>query len=368
VFKVLIVDDSVFIRTTIKALPLWGEVSGFVIAGEAKSGTEALQLLEKHSFDLVITDICMPDMTGIELLKLVVKKNLVPCVALISQHTDFEYAKKGLLYGAMDYIVKPFVEEDLARLLIRVKGQLAERRRLEKAIGTKLSPAELVREMIMTEDLSQLIGMVKMGDLASLRLAVALGESITKKAAGDARLAKEALYASVQKVAVELDKNYSWIGKYRNLQSIVEQRFVQADETSLLLQFQASVVELVEVVNEFTNLRCQGRSAQEIAQYMLEHIDEQLSLTKIAKCLYITRTYLGEVFKEKTGLKVREYLLFLKITRAKHLLTEDQLSWDEIALLLGYNSTEYFAGLFTQHVGCSPRQYQNKEMKVRQSL
>ena len=364
-FKVLIVDDSVFIRTTIKALPIWGEPSGFVIAGEAKSGTEALQLLEEHSFDLVITDICMPDMTGIELLKLVVEKNLVPCVALISQHTDFEYAKKGLVYGAMDYIVKPFAEADLKRLLTRVNDQLAERRRLKKTIGAKLSPAELVRELLVTEDVSRLASLVGLGDLTSLRLAVKLGEGIVERAAGDNRLVKEALYAAAQKVAESVNKRYSWIDKYRDLRAVVEQRFAQANESDLLLQFQASVVELVELVNEFTSLRCLGHSAQEISQYMLEHIDEQLSLTKIAKRLYITRTYLGEVFKEKTGLKVREYLLFLKITRAKHLIAEGEKNWDEIALLLGYNSTEYFAGLFTHHVGCSPRQYQNKQMQAR---
>ena len=73
-FKVMIVDDVEVMRRDVKRLKLWGESSGFIIEAEAVDGLDALEQLEKHSIDLVITDIRMPHVDGIELLRQISEK------------------------------------------------------------------------------------------------------------------------------------------------------------------------------------------------------------------------------------------------------------------------------------------------------
>ncbi|NOV78726.1 response regulator [Clostridium saccharobutylicum] len=74
-YKVMIVDDMEIARLQLKRLKIWGEVSGFEITDEARNGYEAIQKLQTNSVDLIITDIRMPIVDGVELLEEVMKKS-----------------------------------------------------------------------------------------------------------------------------------------------------------------------------------------------------------------------------------------------------------------------------------------------------
>lgn len=135
--NVLIVDDEPFIRQGLKILIDWKEF-GFNIAGEAADGKEALELLENNQYDLIITDIKMPEMNGIEFIEKVrMSKNKDIKIIVLSGYYEFEYAKQAIKYNVVDYILKPIQKEELVRVLIEFKEvYIKEAARYEKKLHT----------------------------------------------------------------------------------------------------------------------------------------------------------------------------------------------------------------------------------------
>jgi len=118
--KILIVDDEPFIRQGLSVLIDW-EAEGFFIAGEASNGEEALALIRKNEYDLIIADIRMPGMGGIELLKQTREQNLSKArFVILSGFFEYEYAKEAIRYSCTDYILKPIKQQELVGLLRKV--------------------------------------------------------------------------------------------------------------------------------------------------------------------------------------------------------------------------------------------------------
>ncbi len=115
--KVMIVDDEPFIRQGLKILIKW-EQYGFEICGEAANGKEASELMKNDSFDLVITDIKMPLMDGLELIEYTyhhISKAIR--FIILSGFYEFNYAKKAIKYDVADYVLKPVQREELIKAL-----------------------------------------------------------------------------------------------------------------------------------------------------------------------------------------------------------------------------------------------------------
>ena len=125
-FKALIIDDDKEVRSDLKKYPKWAEF-GFEIIAEAANGEEALEKIATSKFDLVFTDIRMPKIDGIELLKEIKKAKQDLCVIFISSYCDFDFAKQGIILGAFDYIVKPIDEDSLDDVLKRAQQTLTEK-------------------------------------------------------------------------------------------------------------------------------------------------------------------------------------------------------------------------------------------------
>jgi two-component system chemotaxis response regulator CheY len=117
--NVLIVEDSKAIRSMIRMAL---EEAGGFLAAEAGNGFEALKMLPTKPFDLIITDINMPDINGLELIGYV-KSNptyrQIPLV-IVSTEKSEEDKKRGIALGAAGYIVKPFKKEDLLAIVMQV--------------------------------------------------------------------------------------------------------------------------------------------------------------------------------------------------------------------------------------------------------
>jgi len=121
--NVLVVEDSKAIRSMIRTA--LEEMGGF-FAVEAGNGFEALKMLPTRNFDLIITDINMPDINGLELIGYV-KSNAtyqgIPLI-IVSTEKSEEDQKRGLALGAAGYVVKPFRKEDLLTMVANVmKGK-----------------------------------------------------------------------------------------------------------------------------------------------------------------------------------------------------------------------------------------------------
>ena len=120
--NVLIVEDSKAIRSVIRIAL---EEAGDFFAAEANNGFEALKMLPRRKFDLIITDINMPDINGLELIGFV-KSNPayrdIPLIIVSTEKTE-EDKRRGMALGAMGYVVKPFRKEDLLALVKKAVGE-----------------------------------------------------------------------------------------------------------------------------------------------------------------------------------------------------------------------------------------------------
>ena len=145
--KVLLVDDEPFIIQGLKVLIDW-EQEGFMIAGTASNGKEAYDFLQKEEVDLIIADIQMPVMTGLELQETIRKENLSNAYfVILSGYADFEYARRALQNECTDYILKPVDREMLLKLLNRVSAMRDEDDRMQQR-NRKMEKAYLARQLI----------------------------------------------------------------------------------------------------------------------------------------------------------------------------------------------------------------------------
>ncbi len=124
-FKVLLVDDEILTREAISKNIPW-EDQGFYLIGAAENGQDAIKYIEKERPDLIITDICMPYMDGLELASYVYQKHPNTKVVILSGYDEFEYARHALEYRVKEYIVKPVTSLELKEVLKRVKNSLEE--------------------------------------------------------------------------------------------------------------------------------------------------------------------------------------------------------------------------------------------------
>ena len=123
--KVLLVDDDVYIRQGMRNLIDWRAL-GFEIGGEAGNGMEALAWMQAHRPDVVITDIRMPVLDGLELVAKAAKECAFPVSFIIaSGYEDFKYAQQAVRSGVRDYLLKPIDEDEL---VFALRGIEARRR------------------------------------------------------------------------------------------------------------------------------------------------------------------------------------------------------------------------------------------------
>ncbi|MHA6482759.1 response regulator [Paenibacillus sp. strain BS8-2] len=158
--KVLVVDDDKLARRGIISEMPW-ELFGMTVVGEANNGVTALEFMEKHKVDLLVTDIAMPIMSGLELMRRVQQLySNIYCVAL-TFHQDFEIIQEALRIGAIDYIAKVQIEETrMEEVLGRISGRI-------QRSPQQVQSAQAIEEM---EDHDEAIVFIALGDHSELSL------------------------------------------------------------------------------------------------------------------------------------------------------------------------------------------------------
>lgn len=144
--KVLFVDGEVMAMEYLQNMISWEE-EGFSVIGHARSGKKALEIYEREKPDIVISDIKMAGMDGLELTKKLKEKNTDVVVILLSAYRDFEYAQKGFEYGVSNYLLKhELCEEKLMEELEKAKERLKDSGR-KKKIYQKYFAKQLIYNM-----------------------------------------------------------------------------------------------------------------------------------------------------------------------------------------------------------------------------
>lgn len=139
-YKVILIDDEKIVRLALKTIVDWNAL-GFTVTGSYNSAKIALQEMDDDPPDLIITDLKMPDMDGLQFIRHIRKQNRDCEIIVLTNHENFSYAVEAIRLGVMDYVVKTDISpESLRELIDKVKE------RLEKKYQGERIPADVVAE------------------------------------------------------------------------------------------------------------------------------------------------------------------------------------------------------------------------------
>lgn len=131
--KVLIADDEYFIISSLKHRINW-EKYGYEVVNEARNGLEAYEKIEEEQPELILVDISMPVMNGLELIQKISENYArIKCI-VISGYADFKYAKEAMNYGAIGFCEKPVDDEELVCLLTRATKEIRKAKEFEEKL------------------------------------------------------------------------------------------------------------------------------------------------------------------------------------------------------------------------------------------
>lgn len=149
-YRVILVDDEPIILRSLKVAVPWSEL-GLEIAGEARNGEEALKLVRELSPHMIISDIRMPGLDGISLMKEVMAENPKRLFIFISGYGEFEYARDALREGAFDYLLKPIDHDELIEMIKRAKKTMEKQSENDKLLHSVQVLSMLARERMFAE-------------------------------------------------------------------------------------------------------------------------------------------------------------------------------------------------------------------------
>ncbi|MFC7680396.1 response regulator [Paenibacillus sp. GCM10028914] len=152
--QILLVDDERSVVETLSETIPW-ETFGIGTVHEALSGTLALEIMENHDVDIVITDIRMPEMSGITLITAIHERWPHVHTILLSGYADFEYAKQAIKHESFDYLLKPVSDEDLIetvqRLVNRIKDKWETAASYQRALNAFQDNLPLLQSTMLNE-------------------------------------------------------------------------------------------------------------------------------------------------------------------------------------------------------------------------
>lgn len=158
-YRVLLVDDEILVRDAIRKRIDW-EGLGYELAGDCQNGKEAIEFVKTHSVDVVLTDICMPYVDGMELSHFLHDNYPEILIVIFSGFGEFEYAKKAIQYNVSEYLLKPVTAVELSEVLVNMRKKLESARKEEQKIQhlTKVSKEYQKNEqMIRSQAISSLV-------------------------------------------------------------------------------------------------------------------------------------------------------------------------------------------------------------------
>ncbi|WP_321018067.1 response regulator, partial [Eisenbergiella porci] len=128
--KAIVVDDEILTREGISANIPW-EKLGYELVAVCADGREARDYVQGHEVDVVLTDICMPYMDGLQLSEFLYHEYPQIKIIIFSGYDEFEYAKQALKYQVSEYLLKPVTASELSGVLIQIGEKIDERRKNE---------------------------------------------------------------------------------------------------------------------------------------------------------------------------------------------------------------------------------------------
>ena len=400
IFQILIVDDEPHVVDAIRGI-LEQEPEVDLEIHTAFRGQQALKLCQQYPISLLITDIRMPDMSGLELARQV--RQLTPdCnVILLTAYSDFTYAYEGIQLHASDYILKTedkqIIRSRIFKILGTMEQELRHRSWLESARESNPISDRLCKKLLMPQRSSQqeeaftLLGFRETGfpllliaaktpshipiqaDILQKSLMRCLSGRITHLCAstisenvcslvlsldpkGHAITGTwlmvtmeqiQALYTATTQAECAILYSYpidnldQLSGKYQ-----IAARYLEAE------RFDACVKVISDVKKESPLV-----TIHFVKRYVKEHLNQDLSLSQISVVTGYNPTYLSRLFKEQTGETLNRYISRKRMEYIAQLMRDPRISMQQIMDAAGFATRSYFNQFVKKETGLTPKQY-----------
>ena len=352
--KAIIIDDEPWARNVIRSFGHWEQL-GIADIAEADDGESGLEFIRRMSPHIVIMDMRMPGMDGVELLQHLKADYPEVKTIVISGHNDFAFLKSAIVSKATDYLLKPIRADELNAALAACVQEIAQdvidkaaslARQdvmLDKALADRLkrfkSNAPTILNECSVDGIEQLLGMLfgSLSDRLPLEVSMHLqGElrSVLKEHASDHHIEQELFH--------DLIADPFPIAPLDQAESVAERM------SALYVTYVRLLVHRKEQRGKF--------DFNEIKAYIDSHYHLNISLESIANHFYLSKSYLSKAFKQQFGTTLSGYITEVRMEQAKRLLMESGHQIKTVAELVGFNDISYFYKTFKKYYQCSPGQ------------
>jgi two-component system, response regulator YesN len=385
--KVVIIDDEVFVRKGVISSIAWNQYD-MEMVGETSDGQSGLELVREVKPDIVITDIRMPNMNGLEMVR-AIRKELPPIkILVLSVLDDFETLREALRLGVDDYIHKLSEPEELLEVILKLKRSLDSPDSFNEratSITQNTNPSqniELWRSIENADSVMGGMGHYKAGPAASefhffqsqhLKDYQASLESgnLEKLEATFTKLFPHEFDEAISPQVVR-DSVYQWLssnilllrewGGYLEGMFQGQSPFEQIQQIETYHQLRDWCYRFHLVIQDMLQTLKATKSRSEIQHaidYIKLHFHEPLRVQDIARIVNLSENYFSNLFTKETGKNFTQFLQETRIEKAKELLRTREKDWTEVGIQIGFDEPKYFSKIFKRLVGKTPVQFQN---------
>ncbi len=335
-YSVFIVDDEKLIRMGLRQLIDWN-ACGFTVCGEAANGRDAIPEIMSKEIDLVLTDIKMPGISGLELAKIIARERPGCYVIIMTGFGELSYAKEAIKANVFDFLQKPVDPEELEASVRRLYGILQSR-----SIPYPFDEENKLISAIVSSN----------GDMAISALDAVVKKISASHITEDKQVM---LYKKLLKSAAE---KYSEICPAR---LYVEPPVISDDCTAELA---------AEMLKKYFMDIFYGEKSvsanvlvEKIKLFLQNNYKTDITLSTLANEFYSNPTYISRIFKQYTGVGYRTYLINIRIKYAKQLLVTTNYSVLQISEMIGFGNSTNFGRAFKEATGVQPMEYRNENRK-----
>lgn len=369
-YSVLFVEDELLVRLGLQKAISW-EKFNMSLAAQADNGAQAFELFQSIHPDIVITDICMPEMDGYELIKKIRAIDEECAIIVLSCLEDFETLRKMIPYNLIGYITKADMNlDDVSVILKKTQEYLDKIGRNHKHIaGDGKEKGESILEYLVGEGKEW----EDQDQIQELLLFEVVGEKketlneLTQNFLGE--LAQREI---PQGIVVNLGKEgFCVLLSEKNVHEKEQrEKICRLVKGFLDVELQSSSIrrEDGETLREMylrgkrVSSENYGGSAliADAIQYVQKHYKDASGLGEISAFLGISPGYFSALFKKKTGKTYVEYLNEVRLKEAAKELLGGDAKLTVIAENCGFNNVEYFCRMFKKYMGMSPAKWREK--------
>lgn len=401
--KVLIVDDEILVRQGIKTMVDWAGY-GFDIIGEAGDGEKALMLAKEKVPDIVLTDLVMPKMDGLELIRQI--KNCLPRtkIVVLSCHKDYELVREAMQHwGALDYLFKLAMQpQDILDTMLKVKNTILkdlehekQQKEYKKVIfkNSILEFSRFLQNIIRQGDnlntmaeIEENQGYFDFKDSYTVISFVArngkpilpeqeetfclLMEHISKKRDIEAKVFSvnnneccmiikvpdQQEHDSLRPLLTDISKEIQKLAG----QSEIKVCYGIGEFGAGISNFGRIYTKAHAIASEqahLLSLKSYSSDVERVLQYINQNYASNIKLSDIANHVHMNESYLSTIIKKQTGYGFTDILSQIRVNHAKNMIENGSHSVNEIAERVGFSSWSYFSRVFKKSTGLSPAEY-----------